>query len=60
MFNKHLFKVILGFCGMIILGLGFLVIIDSMRDKPKADENKVNLPRVQAETEVKATNKATR
>lgn len=30
MFNKHLFTVILGFCGMILLGLISLTIIDSL------------------------------
>lgn len=33
MFSKHLLKVIIGFCGMIILGLATLVIIDSFKDK---------------------------
>lgn len=30
MFNKHLFTVILGFCGMILVGLISLTIIDSL------------------------------
>ena len=33
MFNKHLLKVIIGFCGMITLGLVSLVIIDSFKLK---------------------------
>ncbi len=33
MFSKHLFKVIISFCGMIILGLAMLVIIDSFKEK---------------------------
>lgn len=33
MFSKHLFKVIISFCGMIILGLATLVIIDSFKEK---------------------------
>ena len=31
MFSKHLLKVILGFCGMIILGLVVLVILDGFK-----------------------------
>ncbi len=33
MFNSHLLKVILGFCGVILAGLISLVIIDSFKDK---------------------------
>ena len=33
MFNKHLFKVIAGFCAMIIVGLVSLVVIDSFKGK---------------------------
>lgn len=33
MFSKHLLKVIIGFCGMIIFGLVTLVIVDSFKDK---------------------------
>lgn len=33
MFSKHLLKVIIGFCGMIILGLATLVVIDSFKDE---------------------------
>ena len=33
MFNKHLLKVILGFCGVIILGLVSLVFIDSCKEE---------------------------
>lgn len=33
MFTKHLLKVIIGFCGMIIFGLFSLVIFDSIKDK---------------------------
>ncbi len=47
MFNKHLLKVIIGFCGMIILGLILLVFIDSFKTKdnttnpaPQVTDNK--------------------
>jgi len=33
MFNSHLVKVIVGFCGMILLGLISLTIIDSLQQK---------------------------
>jgi hypothetical protein len=33
MFSRHLLKVIVGFCGMIIFGLICLVIVDSFKDK---------------------------
>ncbi len=36
MFNKHLLKVILGFCGVIILGLISLVFIESFKEDPVA------------------------
>ncbi len=35
MFNSHLLKVLVGFCGVILLGLISLVIIDSMKEKDK-------------------------
>jgi hypothetical protein len=31
MFKSHLFKVLIGFCGMILLGLISLVVIDSFK-----------------------------
>ncbi|MDE2030813.1 MAG: hypothetical protein KGI58_00935 [Patescibacteria group bacterium] len=47
MFNKHLFKVVIGFCGMIIIGLVVLVVIDSF----KQEDNPVNVStQVQADT----------
>jgi len=33
MFSKHLFKTLLGFCGMILFGLASLVIIDNYQKK---------------------------
>jgi hypothetical protein len=33
MVNSHFFKVLIGFCGMILLGLISLVIIDSLKQK---------------------------
>lgn len=33
MFNGHLFKVILGFCGVIVFGLISLVFIDSLKER---------------------------
>ncbi len=33
MFNRHLLKVIIGFCGMIVFGLILLVFIDSFKTK---------------------------
>lgn len=33
MFTKHLFRVVIGFCGMIILGLISLVVIDYYKGK---------------------------
>lgn len=33
MFSKHLVKVIIGFCAVIVIGLVSLVFIDSMKDK---------------------------
>lgn len=45
MLSKHLLKVIIGFCGMIILGLVTLVIVDSLKDKGKpAQASPVVLP----------------
>ncbi len=38
MFNKHLFKVIIGFCGMIILGLVSLVVIDHYKNKESSEQ----------------------
>ena len=32
MFNRHLLKVILGFCGMILVGLILLVVINSYKN----------------------------
>lgn len=36
MFSKHLLKVIIGFCGMIIFGLVSLVIVDSFKEENKS------------------------
>jgi hypothetical protein len=44
MFNRHLVKVILGFCGMILFGLISLVVIDSFKDKEPAQVIKVTPP----------------
>ncbi len=55
MFNKHLFKVIAGFCGMIILGLILLVIIDSYQPKNKV--SKV-VPEVQATNNINSKPKS--
>jgi hypothetical protein len=44
MFDRHVLKVIIGFCGMILLGLISLVIIDSLQPKQEAT-NSVNQPK---------------
>ncbi|MCE9517737.1 hypothetical protein K8Q96_01905 [Candidatus Nomurabacteria bacterium] len=67
MFNKHLIKVILSFCGMILLGLITLVVINSLNEKnivkeqagkvsPESEVNKpVTLPPINASsTKVKS------
>lgn len=46
MLSSHLFKVVIGFCGMILLGLILLVVIDSYKPKNKVSE--VVVPEVQA------------
>lgn len=56
MFNSHLFKVLVGFCGMIIIGLISLVIINSLKisdTNPKANADtpmpiKVSPPKTSA------------
>lgn len=32
MFDKHFVKVVLGFCGVIVVGLILLVVIDSLKN----------------------------
>jgi hypothetical protein len=41
MFNSHLFKIIAAFCGMIILGLISLVVIDTYKSKEIAKKNQI-------------------
>lgn len=52
MFNSHLLKVILGFCGVIILGLISLVFIDSLKEK---DNTTAQAPIVETEISTKST-----
>lgn len=42
MFNGHLLKVILGFCGVIIIGLISLVFIDSFKERGNQTTNTQN------------------
>jgi hypothetical protein len=42
MFNGHLLKVILGFCGVIIIGLISLVFIDSLKERDNQTTNAQN------------------
>lgn len=42
MFNGHLLKVILGFCGVIIIGLISLVFIDSLKERDNQTTNTQN------------------
>jgi hypothetical protein len=53
MFNKHLFKVIAGFCGMILLGLISLVIINSLKSNNVQAQKTTVLPSVEAQTSQK-------
>lgn len=59
MFTKHLLKVIIGFCGMIIFGLVSLVVIDHFKSTEKEATAITPTPEVKVlpKTPVKSTNK---
>lgn len=44
MFTKHLFKVIIGFCGMILLGLITLVVFDTYKEADKKPAAVIQTP----------------
>lgn len=44
MFTKHLFKVIVGFCGMILLGLITLVVFDTYKEADRTPSAVIQTP----------------
>lgn len=58
MFNKHLFKVIIGFCVVILFGLISLVVLNSLKDDAAMKANS-QAEAVLPPVEVNNTNKST-
>jgi hypothetical protein len=59
MFNGHLVKVIVGFCGVIILGLISLVFIDSLKEKDNDAKAEAPIVETQAATKTPVDSKTT-
>ena len=55
MISKHLFKVLIGFTGMIILGLVSLVLIDHYKTKTSESLTAKTAPPVEASNSTKPT-----
>lgn len=60
MFNGHLLKVIVGFCGVIILGLISLVFIDSFKEKDIDKKAKAPIIETQAATKTPVDSRTTK
>ncbi len=59
MFNRHLFKVILGFCGVIIFGLISLVFIDSLKGRDVDVKAEVPVVEIESSTKIPIDTKST-
>lgn len=60
MFNSHLFKVIIGFCGVIVLGLISLVFIDSLKERDIGVKAEIPVVETQASTQTPTDSKSTK